>query len=97
MVTTMGPSAEGTDTTPATTEMEADVAASTTLTEDLVTLHPSVETEAPAAATEEAKVDVTTAAETKNEVVIEEGTNEASGERRLSETNELSRCVLLME
>lgn len=53
-------------------------------------------TTAPAAVTEEARAEVTAALQTdrpKDEVVVE-GTDDASGEKRLSEMNELNRCVL---
>lgn len=83
----MGPFAQEIHTSPAMakeeTEAEAYVTVSTPLPEKLVTLLPSGETVAPAAATEEARADVTATikVEPKDGVVIEEGTSEASGER----------------
>lgn len=102
-VATMGPSAPEIYTSPAMaaddTETEAYVAASTTIPERFVTPRLSMETVAPAAATEEARADVTVTVETKpkNGVVIDEGTNETSGERRFPEANKLSCCMLLLE
>lgn len=107
VVDTAGPSVAYIDTTPAMmgtekTATEVSGAAST-----VAAKLPAVETAAPATAapataapaavTEEARAEVTAALQTdrpKDEVVIKEGTDDASGEKRLSEMNELNRCVL---
>lgn len=98
---TVGPAPEGTDTTVVMNKEEDEaiseipVAASTAAP---VTEHHAVVTAAPAAPTEEARAEVTTAAEAKptDAVVIEEGTDEASGEKRHSGTNGVGRSVSLL-
>lgn len=102
--TTVGPAPEGTDTTVVVNKEEDEaiseipVAASTAAPIEYVTELHAVVTAAPAAATEEARAEVTTAAEakTKDTVVIEEGTDEASGEKRHSGTNGVGRSVSLL-
>lgn len=82
--TTEGPASSGTPATVKTnTEEDKIPVAATVATEPFSTELP-VKTAAPAAATEEARAEVTAPAEAepKNEVVIEEGTDEASGEKR---------------
>lgn len=100
---TVGPAPVGTATTVLMNKeedaiSEIPVAASTAAPIELVTELQAVVTSAPAAATEEARPEVTTAAEAKpkNEVVIEEGTDEASGEKHHSGTNGVGRSVSLL-
>lgn len=102
--TTVGPAPEGADTTVAMNKEEDEtisdspVTASTAAATEFVTEPHAVVTGAPAAATEEARAEVTTAAEakTKDALVIEEGTDEASGEKRHSGTNGVGRSVSLL-
>lgn len=80
---------------------EIPVAASTAAPIEFITERHAVVTAAPAAPaapTEEARAEVTTAADAKpkNEVVIEEGTDEASGEKRHSGTNGVGGSVSLL-
>lgn len=89
---TVGPAPEGIETTVVMNKeedaiSEIPVAASTAAPIEFVTERHAVVTAAPAAPaapTEEARAEVTTAADA--EVVIEEGTDEASGEKRHSGT-----------
>lgn len=102
--TTIGPSADDTDSPMmGMTSPEAHtviyVSSSIATTKHLASNPPAVETATPAAATEKAGAEVTAAVELEPEdkVVIKEGTDEATGEKRLSESNRLSRRVLLLE
>lgn len=102
--TTVESAPEGIDTTVVMNKeedkaiSEIPVAASTAAPTEFVTERHAVVTAAPTAATEGARAEVTTAAEAKpkDEVVIEEGTDEASGEKRHSGTNGVGRSVSLL-
>lgn len=103
---TVGPAPEGIETTVVMNKeedaiSEIPVAASTAAPIEFVTERDAVVTAAPAAPaapTEEARAEVTTAADAKpkNKVVIEEGTDEASGEKRHSGTNGVGGSVSLL-
>lgn len=93
---TVLPVPQGTDATATMITEEAkisEIPVSTTATEHFVTELHVVETAAPAAATDKAGAGVTKAADAKPKdgVVIEEGTDEASGEKRCSGTNGAGR------
>lgn len=90
---TEGPSTDDENTTEGGTVAEVDTQAPEASTQHAPESHPAtvpppVETAPPAAATEEAGAVATAAAEAKpkDDVVIEEGTDEASGEKPSSRT-----------